>query len=360
MEDDFTKSPHYSIDPFPSVDPSLLNSFDIVRYAEKGCLVRPFLKEEELLNPATYTIPFLGTLFWWRPESKGLRRRQHQIKKGQTVPIPANSISYLLTEVEFRLPQYIAARFNLHIRHVHKGILLGTGPLVDPGFVGQLLVPLHNLTDNDYTVSGGDNLLWVEFTKLSTHDYWNRCPTSDERRDDDLVAFPASKLRLSADSYFAKAGITEMPGVLSAFKGALEDARNQATTSRRESEAAKREATQGAIKLERLTFWGGLGLLAGIAALIFASWQLWQGNNDMLTNIDERLDKIEHELRTPQRPQIERPSQLLTRTDVPPADRDSEPKPSEEAENISDDSASRAPHGSERKSGEGDTVATDV
>ncbi len=28
---------------------------------------------------------------------------------------------------------------------VYKGLLLGTGPIVDPGFVGKLYIPLHKL-----------------------------------------------------------------------------------------------------------------------------------------------------------------------------------------------------------------------
>jgi hypothetical protein len=50
---------------------------------------------------------------------------------------------------------------------VHRGLLLGTGPLVDPGFHGSLLVPLHNLTSDEYTIRGDEGLIWVEFTKTS-------------------------------------------------------------------------------------------------------------------------------------------------------------------------------------------------
>ena len=78
-----------------------------------------------------------------------------------------NSISFVQIESEFRLPQYIAVRFNLRITHVHRGLLLGTGPLVDPGFHGKLLVPLHNLTSDDYTIRGDEGLIWMEFTKTS-------------------------------------------------------------------------------------------------------------------------------------------------------------------------------------------------
>ena len=284
-DDDWRNDIHYSIDPFPAIAPSLLNSADIIRYAEAGCLVDGFCRER--LNPATYTIRLLGTLFWWEYKGNRLFRQQQEVVKDTTVRIRANSISYLLTKEEFRLPQYIAARFNLHIRYVHKGILLGTGPLVDPGFAGPLLIPLHNLTDNEYVVEGGDNLLWVEFTKLTAHTYWVRPP---EKRDDDkpdgLVLFDDGKFRIDAETYFAKSGVSAVSGVQSAFKGALDESRILASDSQKSAERAART-------VRWVTGGGILGLVVGIAALLIAAWQLWQGNSDMSGRIHDRLDRIE-------------------------------------------------------------------
>lgn len=70
-------------------------------------------------------------------------------------------------DIDFRLPGFLAARFNLQVRHVHRGLLLGTGPLVDPGYWGKLCIPVHNLTDEDYHIPEGRGLIWVEFTKTS-------------------------------------------------------------------------------------------------------------------------------------------------------------------------------------------------
>ena len=65
------------------------------------------------------------------------------------------------------MPDFIALRFNLQIQHVHRGLLLGTGPLVDPGFWGKLCIPLHNLTDQDYEIPKEEGLIWLEFTKTT-------------------------------------------------------------------------------------------------------------------------------------------------------------------------------------------------
>ena len=294
-DDDWTKSAFYSIDPFPKVLPSLLNSADIIRYANKGCLVHPFSRDKKLLNPATYTIRLLGTLYSWEQKGDGRCLCPSPIVEGEPVRIKANSITYLETKEVFRLPQYIAARFNLHIRYVHMGILLGTGPMVDPGFVGPLLIPLHNLTANDYNVEGGDRLLWVEFTKLTPHEYWSRSPEKfGNPPPQDLVVFRSEKRNLKAKKYFGKAEVWNR-GVISAFKGALAELGSRTAASEKAAVTARKT-------VQRLTAAGSVGLVigalglgAGIGTLVFSAYQLFQSNSDMVSRIHDRIDQIERE-----------------------------------------------------------------
>ena len=298
-DNDWTKSVYYSIDPLPKVAPSLLNSSDIVQYANKGCLVYPFSRDKKLLNPATYTIRLLGTLYSWEQGEDGRCLCRRPITEGEQVRIDANSITYLETKEVFRLPQYIAARFNLHIRYVHMGILLGTGPMVDPGFVGPLLIPLHNLTANDYDVEGGDRLLWVEFTKLTTHKYWSRSPEKfGNPPPQDLVVFRGEKRNLNAREYFVKAEVWNR-GIISAFKGALAELRHRTAVSEKAAVTARktvqRLTTAGSVALVI----GALALGAGIGTLIFSAYQLFQNNSEMASRIDTRLDRIERDIGLP-------------------------------------------------------------
>ena len=39
---------------------------------------------------------------------------------------------------------------------------------MDPGYWGKLCIPLHNLTDEDYSIPLEDGLIWIEFTKTTT------------------------------------------------------------------------------------------------------------------------------------------------------------------------------------------------
>ena len=229
----------YQLDPFfEEVQPALLNSLDIKRYIDKGCLVEEDDFDPDLLKTASYEMRLLGQLYDWNTTPDGkLQRRCREICDRQEIDLPRNSISYLWMKEKLLLPEYIAARFNLHIRHVHKGILLGTGPLVDPGFFGSLLIPLHNLTDNDYKLRGGDGIIWVEFTKVSRNQFWS----SDEvERHTHLKSFPILKDLDHPDRYIEKSGVTEAGGVQSAFKGALDRAQKSAEDARNDVNSVKR------------------------------------------------------------------------------------------------------------------------
>jgi hypothetical protein len=80
--------------------------------------------------------------------------------------------------------------------------LLGTGPLVDPGFHGKLLVPLHNLTSDEYTIRGDEGLIWMEFTKTS---HLSKCAPVRDAPKDSLDKTEARKNDQSPEYYFDRA-----------------------------------------------------------------------------------------------------------------------------------------------------------
>ncbi len=162
-----------SEDPLPAVAPSLLNAADIARYVALTGMIYPFHLNRRDLKLATYHFKLLGQVVWW----DGLGKEHHVvIEEGDPFKLQADSIAFVTLEPSLRLPDYIALRFNLRVDNVYKGLLLGTGPIVDPGYVGKLSVPLHNLTTNDYVFRGGDHLIAVEFTKVSPNPVWDTSP----------------------------------------------------------------------------------------------------------------------------------------------------------------------------------------
>lgn len=207
-----------SLDPFPDIAPALLNSADIADYVAATGMICPFEYEKALLKPASYGVRLQGLCIYWSNNnkqrfvlSKKPIERYANIEHRESFKLERNSIAFVSLEPMFRIPEYIAVRFNLKIKHVYRGLLLGTGPLVDPGFQNRLSFPLHNLTNDEYQLWAGEEAIYLEFTKLSKWKNWTTkplvpLPEEQEERKGRYFAFDAEKLkRQDLDDYLRHA-----------------------------------------------------------------------------------------------------------------------------------------------------------
>jgi len=185
--------------PFPNIPRALLSSEHIKAYVRETGMIHPFESGSGSLKSASYEVRAGGQFIYWDDDGKKIVQ---PIKREGTFTLLRNSISYVQIEPDFLLPQYIAVRFNLRITHVHRGLLLGTGPLVDPGFHGKLLIPLHNLTSDEYTIRGDEGLIWMEFTKTSH--FAKDAGLSDFPRDEFIETEP-QKNNQPPEYYFDRA-----------------------------------------------------------------------------------------------------------------------------------------------------------
>lgn len=259
-----------SKDPLPDIPPALLNSGDICDYARITSMIFPF-DENGKLKSASYEIDFSGDIYYAGEETRDAEPTK--LKDHKPFVLKKNSIAFLFTRTKFFLPDYIAIRFNLKISHVHRGLLLGTGPLVDPGFVGRLLIPLHNLTSEDYIINEGDGLIWVEFTKLSPHRKWNR---NARINSSNYMPFPCRKYDLPAHEYFIKASPSGEPAS-SSIPGEIANAKKIA------------EKTKSLVK-----YVGGFGLL-GLGAFIIT---LSLTTYDLIQNANQNTNIARDEMRS--------------------------------------------------------------
>jgi dUTPase len=62
-------------------------------------------------------------------------------------------------------PRY-AGRFGLRSKYARKGIIATTGPQVDPGFRGRLMLGLTNLTPKPISIPYKDDFVSIEFHRL--------------------------------------------------------------------------------------------------------------------------------------------------------------------------------------------------
>jgi deoxycytidine triphosphate deaminase len=148
----------------PNDSPSrkgLLLSNEIDRFCQQNLLIAGGKYKQENLRPASYTLT-IG------PDYVDSSGKVGKLSKKQPFfYIEPNSIAYASAAELLDLPYYIAARFNLRVKWVYKGILLGTGPQVEPGYKGYLSCPLFNLTDRAIRVRLGEPFATIEFERTS-------------------------------------------------------------------------------------------------------------------------------------------------------------------------------------------------
>ena len=239
-------------DPYPNVQPALLNSADIKAYVKKTGMIYPF--HEEDLQGASYKVKIAGKILYWQYDDKSLHKEPPkkivtEINCGtDSFELGPNSIAFVALEPCFRIPEYLALRFNLKIQHIYKGLLLGTGPLVDPGFNGKLFIPLHNLTGNTYRFKYGDTLITMEFTKLSGNAQWdnlaNAVGHSEIYKQEDI---PQSRdVQVYIDKALANdrldSVVSSIPDVLYNSKIQVEEAKKQVLDSADKVSQAQKEA----------------------------------------------------------------------------------------------------------------------
>jgi deoxycytidine triphosphate deaminase len=274
-----------STDPFPEIAAALLNSADLADYVAATGMIYPFYDQPTTtsLKSATYEVAIGGAYVYWDEHKL---RHADILAPDQELKLPAQTIVFVTLEPMFRVPDYLAIRFNLRISRVYQGLLLGTGPLVDPGFVGRLSIPLHNLTLNDYVIKGGDGLIWLEVTKVSPLKDQAK-PVNPPARVGTFHRFEPTKPDMDLDDYLQKAYqgrpiASSIPvAVEEAFRHA-DEARNQAVNARREAENARRDARN----LRNVGFiaigFGLAGLLIGLFTIALQTYTLVHDVNSRL------------------------------------------------------------------------------
>jgi hypothetical protein len=184
---------------------------------------------------------------------------------------------FVESDLDFRIPDFIALRFNLQIQHVHRGLLLGTGPLVDPGFWGKLCIPIHNLTDRDYFIPKDQGLIWIEFTKTSIG-------TADSASGRDAIQgvkqhWDVRKLlNKAAEQYTGE----KIP-IKSSISGAIEQFKDDATRSARSADDAKKTATN----IRNIGTLAAIGTVIGVFGLAYSYY------SDVGQHLEETLPTME-------------------------------------------------------------------
>jgi deoxycytidine triphosphate deaminase len=155
-----------------TIKPGMLSSPHIAYCVSKYGIIENY--EKSCLGPATYNMRIGGKVLTWDKGKKVEFTLGEQEDKNRDIctklELKPNSLTFITTIEKFNLPKDIIARFNLKSKWVHEGLLLGTGPIVDPELKANLLIPLHNFSSQSVWLNFKDEIISVEFTKTLNPD----------------------------------------------------------------------------------------------------------------------------------------------------------------------------------------------
>jgi deoxycytidine triphosphate deaminase len=170
------------VDPDRVVSAGVLLSDRIQYYSNRVGLIEPFSPTR--LGPASYDLT-LGQECWYADHTEATGEPKRVLAPGERLVLEPNSIVYVSSAETLTLPFYVTGRFNLKLRLLHEGVLVGAGPQIDPGFAGRLSCPLHNLSSSRVSLTCGEPFAVLEFQKttpFAESQTWSDGATIDDVR----------------------------------------------------------------------------------------------------------------------------------------------------------------------------------
>lgn len=137
----------------------ILTDREIRAAVEKGeIVIEPF--EESQIRPATYDLR-LGA----QGSTTSLKRIVNLKESGYLLLQPGDYGVVTVLE-EIRLGSQYVGRFGLRSKYTRKGVIATTGPQIDPGYHGRLIIGIMNLTPKSISLPYKDDFVSVEFHRL--------------------------------------------------------------------------------------------------------------------------------------------------------------------------------------------------
>ena len=93
----------------------------------------------------------------------------YDISASKNVSLKSNEVTLVNTGLAINLPKHCAGfvlpRSGLSTKY--KITLINSPGLIDPGYTGELLIPLINHSDSDYEIKSGDRI--AQLVLINTH-----------------------------------------------------------------------------------------------------------------------------------------------------------------------------------------------
>jgi dCTP deaminase len=93
-------------------------------------------------------------------------KRVVNLKEAGFISIQPGDFAVLTVLEIIRLGPQFVGRFGLRSKFARKGLIATTGPQIDPGFHGRLIIGITNLSPRPVSLSHGDDFVSLEIHKL--------------------------------------------------------------------------------------------------------------------------------------------------------------------------------------------------
>jgi deoxycytidine triphosphate deaminase len=145
-------------DPYPDVQGVLLSD-EIIRYVRSHDLISPY--DRDNLRPASYNLT-LGKRFSKNGVFDTLDEHHPELQ------IHPHEAVLVQTEESLRLPRYLIGRWSPRQSKIFDGLVYITGVHIDPGWEGNLWVPIYNLSKKIIRLRLGEPFGSIDFTKTTS------------------------------------------------------------------------------------------------------------------------------------------------------------------------------------------------
>ena len=137
----------------------VLLSDQICYYADRDKMITPFDRSE--LRAAGYHL-HVGDEFMIAG-----RRHNFEKQKIQELTIEPYEVAVIKIKEQLCLPRFLIGRWNIEVLLAYKGLMWVGGAQVDPGFKGNLMCPIYNLSDRAVRLKKGERLAVIDFVKTT-------------------------------------------------------------------------------------------------------------------------------------------------------------------------------------------------
>jgi len=137
----------------------ILTDQQIRQAVEDGDIViKPF--DDKQVQPATYDL---------RVGEYGATtstKKKVNVREDGYLLLEPGDFGVITVLEEIRLSPQHTARFGLRSKYARKGLIATTGPQIDPGYEGRLIIGVTNLTPRPVSLPYMDDFVSVEFHRL--------------------------------------------------------------------------------------------------------------------------------------------------------------------------------------------------